>query len=90
VEGQFHELQQHSVRPVHLESKQVVDHAIHEEAVVRDADQRPFKLLLDVLLERLQSGQIQVVGRLVEHQHVRLQRKHLQQLQPPALATGQV
>ncbi len=45
---------------------------------------------VEQVLHRRQHVGVDVVGRLVEDQHVRLGQQHQQQLQPPLLAAGQL
>ena len=62
---------------------------LEEVAVVRDDDQRA-RPAVEQVLERGQRVDVEVVGRLVEQQHVRLVHEQPQQLQPPPLAAGEV
>src|SRR5262249_14712565 len=62
---------------------------LEEVAVVSDHDQRAWPRVEEVL----QHGQrldVQVVGRLVEDQHVRLVEHDPEQLQPAPLTAGQI
>ena len=62
---------------------------LEEVAVVADHEQRA-RPAVEQVLQRGQRVDVQVVGRLVEQQHVRLVHQQPQQLQPPPLAAGQV
>ena len=66
-----------------------VAHALEQVAVVRDDDQRA-RPAVEQVLERGQRVGVEVVGRLVEQQHVGLADEQPQQLQPAALAARQV
>ena len=59
-----------------------------EGAIVRHQHERA-RVLGEVALQPLDGGQIEVVGRLVEQQQVRLAHQHLGQLEPAALAARQ-
>ena len=63
--------------------------ALEEVAVVRDHEQRAGPAVEQVL-ERGERLDVEVVGRLVEQQHVRLGHQQAHQLQPAPLAAGQV
>ena len=65
----------------------VVADALDEVAVVADDDQRAGPAVEQVL-ERGQGVDVEVVGRLVEQQDVRLAHQQPHQLQPPALAAA--
>ena len=67
----------------------VVAHALDEVAVVADDHQRA-RPAVEQVLERGQRVDVEVVGRLVEQQHVRLAHQQPHQLQPAALAAGEV
>ena len=71
-----------------VEGEHLGDRSVEERAVVRDDDHRA-RPPLEEVFERPQRVEIQVVGRLVEQQHVRLVGEHEQQLQPASLAAGQ-
>ena len=62
---------------------------LEEVAVVGDHDQRAGPAVEEVL-EHGQGLDVEVVGRLVEQQHVGLGQQQPQQLEPPPLAAGQV
>ena len=62
---------------------------LEEVAVVRDDDERAGPAVEEVL-ERGERLDVEVVGRLVEEEHVGLVHEQPGQLQPPALAAGQV
>ena len=66
-----------------------VAHPLEQVPVVRDDDQRA-RPAVEQVLERGEGVGVEVVGRLVEQQHVGLADEQPQQLQPPALAAGQV
>ena len=63
--------------------------AFKEIAVVCDDDQRARPPVEEILDDR-QRVDVEVVGRLIEQQHVRLVEQQPQKLQPTALAAGQV
>ena len=63
--------------------------ALQEVAVVGDHQQRA-RPGVQVVLEHGQGVDVQVVGRLVQQQHVRLGEQQPQELQPPPLAAGEV
>ena len=67
----------------------LVARALEQVAVVRDDEQRARPAVEDVL-ERGQRLDVEVVGGLVEQQHVGLVHQQPEQLQPAPLATGQV
>ena len=71
-----------------VEHEHVGDRALEEGAVVAHDDERAGPVVEEVL-ERAQRVEVEVVGRLVEQQHVRLLRQREQQLHPPALAARQ-
>ena len=58
-------------------------------AVVRDDEQRA-RPRVEQVLQRGEHVGVEVVGRLVEDQHVGLVEQDEQQLQPPLLPAGQV
>ena len=67
----------------------VIGDAFDQVAVVRDDQQRAGPGVEEVLDRREHVG-VEVVGGLVEDQHVRLGEQHDQQLQATLLAAGQV
>ncbi len=67
----------------------VVGHALHQVAVVRDEDQRPGPLVQQALHNR-EHVRVEVIARLVEHEHVGLLEQHAEQCQTAALAPGEV
>ncbi len=67
----------------------LVGDPLDEVPVVRDDDQGAGPGV-EQILERGEHVGVQVVGRLVEDQHVGLVQQDQQQLQPPALAAGEV
>ena len=67
----------------------VVADALHEIAVVADDDERAGPPV-EQILERGERVDVEVVGRLVEQQHVRLAHQQAHQRQPPALPAGEV
>ena len=71
-----------------LERQRAGDHAIEEHAIVADQEHRSGKVR-DELLEQLQRLDVEVVGRLVEDQHVGGPREQPREQQPVALAAGQ-
>ena len=64
-------------------------HALQEAAVVRDEDQRGGGAI-ELVLQPLDRGQVEMVGRLVEQQDVRLGRQHAGECGAPRLAAGQL
>ena len=54
-----------------------------------DDDQRA-RPAVEIVLDHRQRVDVEVVGRLVEQQHVRLVEQQPQELQPTALAAGQI
>ena len=75
-------------RAVAVEHEHVGHGALEEGAVVAHDDQRAGPVVEEVL-EGAQRVEVEVVGGLVEQQHVRLLRQGQQQLQAAALAAGQ-
>ena len=71
-----------------VEDEHVGHGPLEEGAVVADDDQRAGPVVEEVL-ERAQRVEVEVVGGLVEQQHVRLLGQREQQLHPPALPAGQ-
>ncbi|CAB4940787.1 unannotated protein [freshwater metagenome] len=67
----------------------VVAGALDEVAVVRDDHERPGPRVEQVL-ERREGVDVEVVGRLVQDEHVGLLHQEAHELQPAALAAGQV
>jgi hypothetical protein len=62
--------------------------ALDEGAVVRDHQERAW-IIVEVRLQTLDGGQVQVVGGLVEQEQVGLARQHLGQFQTTAFAARQ-
>ena len=71
---------------VAFEDEEVVHNLVHEVAVVADDDDAAFEVL-QVLLENLQGIDVEVVGRLVEHEEVRALHEHGTKVEPTFLAT---
>ena len=67
----------------------LVGHALHEETVVRDQDERAGPTVQQVLHER-EHIRIQVVAGLVQDEHVRLLQNSEQQRQAALLTTGKI
>src|SRR5262245_20788519 len=70
-----------------LEGQDVRCDAVQEPAVVAD-DYGASGEVLQRLFERAHGVNVQIVGRLVEQQHVRARFQHLCQMDPVAFATG--
>src|SRR5205814_9226971 len=62
--------------------------AVDEVAIVADGDDRAF-VLTEHALELLAGGEVEVVGRLVEDEEVRLARRQPREREPRALAAGE-
>src|SRR5262245_23136031 len=69
-----------------VKNDQQINDAVEEVAVMADHDCRALKLQ-ERLLQRVAGPQVEVIGRLVEHQHVDTQRYQPRQGRPAALAT---
>jgi hypothetical protein len=80
---------QHRDLPVAEERPDGVGHPLEEVAVVRDHDERA-RPAVEEVLEDVEGLDVEVVGRLVEEQHVGLGQQQPQQLEAAPLATGQV
>ena len=74
---------------VDLTRKYVVGDPLDQVPVVAGDHQRP-RPRVEQVLQRGEGVGVQVVGRLVEEQHVRLARQQPEQLQPPPLPAGEV
>ena len=74
---------------VALEREHVGGDAVEEPAVVGD-DHRAARELEQRLFERAQRVDVEVVGRLVEQQHVAAHQQRLGEMQPVALATREI
>src|SRR6266516_4639773 len=72
-----------------LERQHVGGDAVEEPAVVAD-DDRAAGEILERLLERAQGVDIEVVGRLVEEEHIGAGFEHLGEMHPVALAAGEL
>ena len=68
--------------------KQVVDTAVHKEAVVRDYYHAPLEFL-DVIFQHFECNDVEVVGGLIENKEVGLSHQHCRQVQSPFLAATQ-
>ena len=77
------------IAPSRVERVDVVAHPLDEVAVVADDDERA-RPGVEQVLERGQGVDVEVVGRLVEQQHVGLAHQQPHELQPAPLAAGQV
>ena len=53
----------------------MVDHLIHKISVVADDDDAAGEIL-QILLQNLKGDDVEVVGRLVEHEEVRVLHQH--------------
>ncbi len=71
-----------------LEGDRAGDHVVEEPAVVADQQQRP-RPLEQLFFEQLQRFEVEIVGRLVENEHIGRPREHPRQQQAIALAAGQ-
>ena len=82
-----------ALEPAHLavalEREHVRGDAVEEPAVVADDDGAAGEAL-EAVLERAQRVDVEVVGRLVEQQHVAAALEHLGEVHAVALAAGQV
>ncbi len=78
-----------SHRPSSGQRVRDVGDPLEEVAVVGDDDQRA-RPAVEVVLDHGQRVDVEVVRGLVEQQHVGLVEQQPQELQPPALAAGQV
>src|SRR5205085_7436681 len=74
---------------VALEREDVGREAVEEEAVVAD-DHRAAGEILERVLKRTQSLNVEVVGRLVEQQDVAAVLEHLGEMNPVAFAARQL
>ena len=72
-----------------LEDEDVVDHLIHEVAVVADDDDASSEIL-QVFLEDLQGDDVEVVGGLVENKEVRVAHQHGTEVEPSSLASTEL
>ena len=72
-----------------VEHKQMIYHLIHEVTVVRNHYHAPLKVL-KVFFKHLEGYDIEVVGRLVEHQEVGIAHQHRAQIQTAALTSAQL
>ncbi len=75
--------------PVAEQRVDVVAHALDEVAVVADDDERA-RPAVEQVLERGERVDVEVVGRLVEQQHVRLVHQQPHELEPAPLAAREV
>src|SRR5436190_2010352 len=80
--------EEHPLRIV-LGGEDVRGDSVEEPTVMRD-DQHRARELEQRLLQRPQRLDVEVVGRLVEQQHVRPGAQHLREMQPPALAAREL
>ncbi len=76
------------IGPAPVELEDPLRDVVEEVPVVGDGHHTP-RVLLQVLLEPLHALGVQVVGRLVEEEQVRLLQQQFAQGHPPALAAGQ-
>ena len=67
----------------------MIDHLVHEIAVVTDHNDTAVEVL-QILLQNLQRIDVQVIGRLVEHQEVGVLHKHRTQVQAPLLSAREL
>src|SRR4051812_201 len=71
-----------------LPREQMSRHLVEEPPVVADDDRATWELLQRVF-ERTERLDVEVVGRLVEKQHVSARLQRQSQVEPVALATGE-
>ena len=64
------------------------DHVVQKSTVVADQKHRSV-IVLQQVFEQFQRVDVEVIRRLVEHQHISRTRKQARQQQPVALATAQ-
>ena len=76
------------VQALLLDREQPCRDRVQQRAVVRDEQHRSRKRV-ERSLQRLAALEVEVVGRLVEHEEVRAGRDHERERQPPPLAAGQ-
>src|SRR6202042_2821321 len=74
--------------PVGVQVEDLVDNLLDQVHVVAD-DQEPAAVVLEVVAQPDDRVRVQVVGRLVEQQRLRVGEQDAGQLDPAALATGQ-
>ena len=72
-----------------VEHQQVVHHLIHEVAIVAHHNHTSLEVL-QVLFQYVQRNDVQVVGRLVQNQEIRIAHQHRTQIKTAALATAQL
>ena len=73
---------------VAFEDEQVIGNLIHEVAVVRHDDQTA-RVGLQVLFKHLQRQDVEVVGRLVEHQEIRIAHQDRAEVEPAPLTAAE-
>ncbi len=78
----------HVDRPAAVQPQRQRDSAVEEIAIVAD-DQHGTFIIRDHFLQQVECLEIEIVGRLVEHQQVRCLGEFARQQQPAALATRQ-
>ena len=72
-----------------FEYQQMVYHFVHEVAVVAHHDDTSLEVL-QVFFQHLQSHDVQVVGRLVQHQEVWVSHQYRTEVQPAAFSPAQL
>ena len=78
-----------SHRPPPVQRIGDVGDPLQEVAVVGDDDQRA-RPAVQVVLDHVQRVDVEIVGRLVEQQHVRFVEEQTQELEPAALTARQL
>ena len=63
---------------------------VGEEAAVMADDHQRGAARVEIALQPLDGGEIEMVGRLIEQQNVGRRRQHISQRHAPRLATGQM
>ena len=72
-----------------LEYQEVVYYLVHKVAVVAHHDDASLEVL-EVFFEHLKGNDVQVVGRFVEHQEVRVTHEHGTEVQTAFLTTAEL
>ena len=71
-----------------LEDQRVVNHSVHEVAIVTDDDEASTEVL-QIILEYLQRHDVEVIRRLVEDEEVGRFHQHCAEIKPASLTTTQ-
>ena len=74
---------------VPFEAEDAVDDPVQEIPVVGDRD-HDAREVVQIILQNLQRLNVEVIGGLVQDQHVGRLHQHAQQIQPPLLSSGQL